>query len=287
MAKKKVQADRSLTELRGFVDFSNRRLSVRRQCDLLGINRSGLYYRSKGESAENLRLMELIDKEHLSHPTHGVLQIQDFLKRQGHQVNVKRVRRLMQVMAICVQYCKRNLSKLGDAVYIHPYLLRNLEVTRRNQVWQIDITYIPVSNGFMYLTAIIDVYSRYVVGWDLHNTLQSENVLSVLKQAIAAHGAPEIMNSDQGRQFTCLSWIEEVNKHGIRISMDGKGRALDNIYIERFWRTIKYDYIYLNPCQGLQMYHGIKAFIRYYNNEKGHQGIGFQTPKEVYLKPCA
>jgi putative transposase len=269
------------------VDVNNS-LSVRNQCQLLDISRSGLYYTPKGESDENLQLMELIDKEHLEHPTHGVLQLQDFLFALGFLVNHKRVRRLMRKMRICVQYPKQNLSKLGQAKYIYPYLLRGLSIERANEVWSIDITYIPMRKGFMYLTAIIDVHSRYIVGWGLHNTLQAENVHEVLLQAIAKYGTPRIINSDQGSQFTCPLWVDTLKEHGIRISMDGRGRALDNIYIERFWRTIKQDYVYLNPCDnGLELYNGIKEFIRYYNDEKCHQGLGRQIPKNLYYEQTA
>lgn len=181
----------------------NEQISVRRQCELLGVNRSGIYYSPKGESAENLSIMELLDKEHLEHPTHGVLQLQDYLFSIGFLVNHKRVRRLMRVMRIVANYPQKNLSKLGKAEYIHPYLLRDLTIESPNQVWGIDITYIAMRKGFMYLTAIIDLHSRYIVGWGLHNTLQAENVKEVLEGAISNHGKPDIVNSDQGSQFTC------------------------------------------------------------------------------------
>lgn len=287
MAKKKVQGARALEELRLLVS-DNDIISVRKQCELLGLNRSGIYYEPKNETPENLTIMALIDKEHLEHPTHGVLQLQDYLFSLGYLINHKRVRRLMRLMRINAQYPKRNLSKLGKAEFIFPYLLRKLQIERANQVWSIDITYIAMQKGFMYLTAIIDVYSRYIVGWGLHNTLQAENVKEVLEAAILKHGVPEIMNSDQGSQFTCPLWIEALNEHHIRISMDGKRRAIDNIYIERFWRTIKQDYVYLNPCDnGLELYRGIKWFIVYYNTIKTHQGIERQTPESKYLKSCA
>ncbi len=287
MAKKKVQASRSLDELRTLVS-DNERISIRNQCELLGINRSGIYYEPKEESAENLSIMNALDKEHLQHPTHGVLQLQDYLFTLGFFVNHKKVRRLMKVLRIEAQYPKQNLSKLGKAVYVHPYLLRHLSIERANQVWSIDITYIAMQKGFMYLTAIIDVYSRYIVGWSLHNTLQAENVKEVLEAAVTKHGKPEIINSDQGSQFTCPLWIEALKEHGIRVSMDGRRRAIDNIYIERFWRTIKQDYVYMYPCEnGLVLYNGIKWFIEYYNTIKCHQGIGRQTPESRYLKASA
>ncbi|WP_313382046.1 IS3 family transposase [Proteiniphilum saccharofermentans] len=177
-------------------------ISLQSQCDLLGISKSGLYYVAKGECDANLEIMKKMDKHHQDHPTYGVLQMQDYLLAQGLRVNPKRVRRLMRKAQIIAQYPKRNLSKLGLSDYIYPYLLRNLDVDHPNQVWEIDITYIPMDRSFMYLTAIIDVYSRFIVGWGLHNSLHGENVIEVLDGAIDEHGVPGIINSDQGSQFT-------------------------------------------------------------------------------------
>ena len=261
------------------------KLSMRRQCELLGVNRSMVHYQPKGESEENLAIMGMLDRRHLDHPTHGVLQMQDFLFAMGLVVNVKRIRRLLRLMEIMAHYPKRNLSKLGQARYVRPYLLRNLEITDNNQVWAIDITYIPMAHGFMYLTAIIDLHSRFVVGWDLHNTLEAENCLGVLKQAIARYGKPEIINSDQGSQFTCALWTEHLDDEQIRISMDGKGRATDNIFIERLWRTVKQDYVYLHPAaDGKELYEGLATFLGFYNHEKTHQGIGRIRPADIYLE---
>jgi len=258
-------------------------ISLRKQCGLLSVNRSNLYYKKVPESAENLDIMRKMDEHHLNFPTHGVLRMQDYLLGLGLVVNHKKIRRLLRKMGIMAIYPKRNLSKLGEAKYIRPYLLKNLTIERPNQVWEIDITYVPMANGFMYLTAIIDVYSRYIVGWGLSNSLAAENSLNVLKEAILAYGKPEIVNSDQGSQFTCDIWIEFLEKEGITISMDGKGRALDNIFIERFWRTIKYDYIYLHPMSnGVDLYKGINQFINYYNNYQRHQGIGRKIPASLY-----
>jgi len=209
-------------------------LSQRRQCELLGLNRSMQYYKPAGEDPANLELMRLMDEEYMEHPTKGVLGMVDFLRALGILTGPKRVRRLLRKMGIMAIYPKRNLSKLGLAKYIQPYRLRGLEVTHSNHVWCIDITYIPMAKGFLYLTAIIDVYSRYIVGWDIHNTLDAENSLNVFREAIAMHGKPEIVNSDQGSQFTCPGWIEYLESQNITISMDGKGRALDNVWIERF-----------------------------------------------------
>lgn len=258
-------------------------LSIRRQCELLSIHRSGLYYKPKGEKPENLELMRLMDEHYLKHPTQGVLRMQDFLFALGFVVNHKRVRRLLRIMGLMAIYPKKNLSKLGLKKYIHPYLLKGLKIERPNQVWAIDITYIPMKSGFMYLTAIIDLYSRYIVGWGISNTLEAEASLEVLKQAINERGKPEIINSDQGSQFTCENWVEYLNKKDIKISMDGKGRATDNIFIERFWRTLKYDYVYLHPASdGLELYQGVKEYMHYYNHVQHHQGIGRKIPAELY-----
>jgi len=271
-----------MSEIKSYIS-DNEKLSVRQQCQLLEINRSSIYYDPVGESDENLRIMRLMDQEHLDHPTHGVLQMQDFLLGQSLNANQKRIRRLLRLMGIMAIYPKRNLSKLGHAKYIRPYLLRGLEATHSNHVWAIDITYIPMAKGFMYLVAIIDLYSRMVVGWDVFNSLNAENPLMVLKGAIAQYGKPEIINSDQGSQFTCALWIEFVGHSDIKISMDGKGRALDNIFIERLWRTVKQDYVYLNPASnGTELYQGLRQFLNYYNTRKTHQGIGRQTPFTRY-----
>jgi putative transposase len=260
-------------------------LSTRKQCEILSVHRSGLYYNPRGEKKDNLEIMRLMDEHYLKHPTSGVMRMQDLLLSLGMIVNHKRVRRLLRLMGMMAIYPKRNLSKLGLIKYIRPYLLKGLMIERPNQVWAIDITYIPMKNGFLYLTAIIDLYSRYIVGWGISNTLDAESSLSVMKQAIKEHGRPEIINSDQGSQFTCEDWIEHMAKEGIIVSMDGKGRALDNIFIERFWRSLKYDYVYLHPANdGLELYQGLKEYIRYYNHELHHQGIGRKIPAALYKK---
>ena len=275
-----------MNQLRSFVS-DREELSIRKQCELLELNRSIYYYQPRPEKPENLYFMRLMDEFWLKHPTYGVLQMQDFLRSQGYSVNHKRVRRLLRKMGIMAIYPKKNLSKLGNAKYIRPYLLRNLSVERPNQVWAIDITYIPMEKGFMYLTAIIDLYSRYVVGWNISNSLEATHSLEVLEKAIKIHGAPEIVNSDQGSQFTGALWTEYLDKAEIKISMDGKGRAIDNIFIERLWRTVKQDYVYLNPAQnGWELYQGLNNFFIDYNTKKTHQGIGRKIPLMVY-KQCA
>jgi putative transposase len=260
-------------------------LSARKQCEILAVHRSGLYYKPKGEKKDNLEIMRMMDEHYLKHPTAGVLRMQDLLLTLGMVVNHKRVRRLLRLMGMMAIYPKRNLSKLGLIKYIRPYLLKGMKIERPNQVWAIDITYIPMKNGFLYLTAIIDLYSRYIVGWGISNTLDADASLSVMKQAIKEHGKPEIINSDQGSQFTCEDWIEHMAKEGITVSMDGKGRALDNIFIERFWRSLKYDYVYLHPANdGLELYQGLKDYISYYNYGLKHQGIGRRIPADLYKK---
>lgn len=258
-------------------------ISIRSQCLLLGINRSRLFYQALGENSESLKVMRLMDEHYLKHPSYGVLRMQDYLFSQGFVINEKRVRRLLRLMGLMAIYPGRNLSKLGIAKYIRPYLLKGLKVIRPNQVWAIDITYIPMAKGFLYLTAIIDLYSRYVVGWGLSNSLDASSSHRVLKDAILANGKPEIINSDQGSQFTCNEWLEYLDKEIVQISMDGKGRALDNIFIERLWRSVKYDYVYLCPANdGLELFKGLQGYFNHYNYELAHQGIGRQIPASLY-----
>lgn len=273
-----------MSELKGYIS-DDESLSIRKQCELIEVSRSSVYYQAVGESDENLKMMRLMDEEFHEHPTHGVIQMQDFLLALTYIVNPKRIRRLLRKMGIMALYPKRNLSKLGHAKYIRPYLLRGLEINRPNQVWAIDITYIPMAKGFMYLTAIIDVYSRYVVAWDIFNSLDAENSLAVLKVAITRYGKPEIINSDQGSQFTCALWTDYIEKEvkNITISMDGRGRATDNIFIERLWRTVKQDYVYICPDEnGADLFRGLDKFFNYYNNIKTHQGIDRKIPVSLY-----
>jgi len=271
-----------MKELQSFVS-GQEPLSIRHQCRLLGICRGSLFYKPAQESQENLDIMRKMDEHYLKHPTAGVLRMQDFLILIGFTVNHKRVRRLLRKMGVMAIYPKRNLSKLGQAIYKRPYLLKGLTIERPNQVWEIDITYIPMANGFMYLTAIIDVYSRFVVGWGLSNSLDASCSLDVYKEAISNHGKPEIINSDQGCQFTCNEWIAYNESAQILISMDGKGRALDNIYIERLWRSVKYDYVYIYPQKdGVALFKGLMEYFDYYNYQLAHQGINHVIPFELY-----
>lgn len=273
---------RTVTERRRLVEQKHPALSLREQSDLLEINRSSLYYKPAGESEENLELMKLMDKLFTDDPTLGVLGMQDELDERDRHANIKRIRRLLRKMGIEPIYPKRNLSKLGKAKYIHPYLLRNLKIGRPNQVWAIDITYIPMRSGFMYLTAVIDLYSRFIVGWQISNTLEKETQTELIEALITKYGKPKIINSDQGSQYTCEHWVSFLKKHEIRISMDGKGRATDNAHIERFFRTLKWKHVYLYPAaNGLELYSGIETFMRKYNSRR-HQGIGRKKPEELY-----
>lgn len=263
-------------------------LSIREQCRLLSIPRSSFYYKPIGESAENLVVMRQMDEYYLQRPTAGVLQMQDHLLEKGYKVNHKRIRRLLRLMGLMAIYPKKLLSQLGEKKYIRPYLLENLHIDRPNQVWAIDITYIPMKEGFMYLTAIMDVYSRFVIGWTISNTLAAEVPLGLVKDCIVQYGQPQIINSDQGSQFTCQGWVEYLEQQQIKVSMDGKGRALDNIFIERLWRTVKYEYLYLNPAQnGWELYQGLKEYFIFYNQHRTHQGINRQKPCDIYYKKAA
>ena len=258
-----------------------RNLSVRKQCDLLFVNRSKLYYRPAPEKPENVKMMNILDKHLTMHPTEGVESMVLFLKDLGHPVGPKRIRRMFRLMGRQTLYRRRYLTKLGLKKFIKPYLLSGLEITRSNQVWCTDITYIPMRKGFMYLTAIIDVYSRKIVGWSISNSLSAQWCRLMLEEAIATHGTPEIINSDQGTQYTSALWTQYPDKMGIRISMDGKGRALDNVWIERFWKSLKYDYIYLNPAEdGFELYEGVQNHIAYYNDKTHHTTK--QSPNKRY-----
>jgi len=258
------------------------KLSVRKQCDLLLVNRNRLYYHPKPESEMNIRIMKIMDKHLTDHPTEGVESMVHYLGDFGYRANPKRIRRLLKLMGRETIYRRKNLTKMGLREYIKPYLLRGLDITHSNQVWCTDITYIPMKKGFMYLTAIMDVYSRKILSWSLSNSMDAQWCLNVLKDAIGKYGAPEIINSDQGSQYTSALWTQYLEKKGIKISMDGKGRATDNAWIERFWKSIKYDYIYLNPCDdGFELFEGVQIHIEYYNHKTHHTTK--QKPTHRYL----
>lgn len=229
--------------------------------------------------------MRLMDEHNIDHPDEGVQSMKSMLIDHEMKVNHKRIRRLMKIMDIKAIYPQKNLTAIARGEYKYPYLLRGLEITKPNQVWSIDITYIAMARGFMYLTAIIDVYSRFVVGWSVGNSLEADVSLSVLKGAIARYGKPEIVNSDQGSQYTSHLWVNYLNdpQQKIKISMDGRGRATDNIWIERFWRTIKRGHVYLHPANdGIELHRGVAGYIEYYNHRKRHSSLGRLTPASVY-----
>jgi putative transposase len=258
-------------------------LSVIRQCELLSVNRGFLYYTPSEESEKNLEIMRILDEQYMETPYYGVERLLVLLVLKGLKVNHKRLRRLMRLVRWQTLYPQRKTTVIDPKSYKYPYLLRGLEIDHPNQVWAIDITYIPVKHGFMYLFAIIDIYSRCIVGWSLSNTMTAEWCCNCLKEAIARHVKPEIINSDQGSQFTSDVYVNLLKDNDIKISMDGRGRWADNIYIERFWRTIKYEYIYLNPAlDGTELWRGVGKFIGKYNEERPHSSLGYQPPKTVY-----
>jgi len=264
----------------------NCQLSIRCQCRLLNIHRSLVYYQLSGESAENLRLMKQIDVLHLEDPAAGSRRFSRYLTRQaGRSVNRKRVRRLMRIMGLEAIYPRKRTTIPGGPSGIYPYLLRDLAIFRPNQVWAADITYIPMQKGFMYLFAIIDWYSRKIVAWELSNTLDAEFCQRCLKRAILLNGPPEIMNTDQGCHFTAEKWQVQLIDAGVKISMDGKGRWIDNVRIERFWRTIKYEDIYLQSyCSPNELEQGVARFMLRYNSVRPHDSLDGQTPDEVYVE---
>jgi putative transposase len=260
-------------------------ISIKRQCKLLEVNRSSFYYVPRRDSSYNQELMKLIDKQYMKTPFYGVMRMTTYLRNIGHRVNAKRVRRLYRLMDLQAIGPRPNTSKphKGERHTVFPYLLRNLEITRSNQVWAMDITYVPVGKGYMYLFAIIDLYSRYIVGWSLSNTMTTGWCKQTLEQAITDHDKPEIINTDQGSQFTATEFTEFVTGKGITFSMDGKGRAIDNIFIERFWRSIKYEKLYLEPSEdGLELYEKIKDYMKFYNTQRPHQSLAYKMPVIVF-----
>ena len=257
-------------------------LSVRRQCELLGLSRSSLYYEPAAEPAENLRLMRLIDQEYTAHPFLGSRRLTKWLLEQGEEVNRKRVQRLMRVMGLEAIYPKPKLSAAGRGHRIYPYLLRNVSIVRPDQVWSTDITYVPLASGFMYLAAILDWYSRYVLAWRLSNTLDGSFCLEMLEEALS-RGRPEVFNTDQGVQFTAQAWTGRLESAGVAVSMDGKGRCLDNVFVERLWRTVKYEDIYLWRYEAVpQLRQGLGRYFPYYNEGCLHQALDYRTPGAVY-----
>ena len=252
-------------------------------CDLLSIPRSTFYYTPVPEKEENLEIMRILDEQYFETPFYGVARLLVFLQLKNYKVNRKRLRRLMKLVNWKTIYPIKRTTISDPKKYKYPYLLTGLTIERPNQVWEIDITYIPMKRGFMYLFAIIDVHTRFIVGWGLSNTMNAEWCVEVIEDSITKYGKPEIINSDQGSQFTSDLYIKTLNDREIKISMDGKGRALDNIYIERFWRSLKYEHIYLFAYEdGLSLVKGIDNYILFYNSDRPHQSIEYQIPKKLY-----
>jgi putative transposase len=263
-------------------------LPVTRQCALLDLPRSTFYHARKPVSNEDLELMALIDRCHLKYPFYGSRRIRDWLGDQGHRVNRKKVRRLMRTMDLSAQYPKRNLSLANQAHKIYPYLLRDLVIDRPNQVWATDITYIPMAKGFVYLAAIMDWYSRKVLSWRVSNTLDASFCVEALEEAIETHGVPEIFNTDQGGQFTGDDFTGTLKQHGIHISMDGKGRWIDNVFVERLWRSVKYEEVYLKAYDSIaDARASLGRYFAFYNTERRHQSLDRRTPDSVYYESAA
>jgi putative transposase len=253
---------------------------------MLGLARSTLYYTPAVKDEKDLLLMKELDRLYLEDPTRGTRRMAKELCKLGHQVGRQHVRTLMRIMRLKTVYCRPRTTLIDPARYKYPYLLRNLDINRPNQVWALDITYVPMKKGYMYLLAIMDIYSRLIVGWSLSNTMEAGWVVNILKTAITKYGKPEIINSDQGSQFTSDEYVNYVKSlETVKISMDGKGRAIDNVFIERFFRTIKYEGIYLvNPETGNELHKLCAQFINYYNEKRDHSSIGDIPPIKAYRR---
>ena len=263
-------------------------LPVSHQCALLDLPRSTFYHVPQPVTEEELELMALIDRSHLEHPYYGSRRIRDWLEDEGRWVNRKRVQRLMRTMGLAALYPKRNLSLANQAHKVYPYLLRNLVIDRPNQVWATDVTYIPMARGFVYLVAIMDWYSRRVLAWRVSNTLDTSFCIEALNEAIETYGAPAIFNTDQGSQFTSEEFTGLLKQHDIRISMDGKGRWVDNVFVERLWRSVKYEEVYLRAYDSIgDARASLGRYFAFYNTKRRHQSLDRQTPDSVYYQDAA
>lgn len=273
------------------IDRGHPKLSIRCQCALLGLNRASLYYQPCQESQENLLLMQLIDQQYTCTPFYGSRRMTAWLGEEGYQVNRKRVQKLMGKMGLEAIYPKPRLSVAGPEHKVYPYLLHGAEIHHPNQVWSTDITYVPMQQGFMYLVAVIDWYSRYVLSWELSNTLDVGFCLAALEEALEM-GKPDIFNSDQGVQFTSRAFTGRLEEAGVAISMDGRGRVFDNIFVEGLWRSVKYEDIYIKEYRRVpELEVGLDHYFWFYNQERPHQALGYKTPAQVYLgesaaRPC-
>ena len=266
------------------IDAKDPKLSVSNQCRLLTLNRSTYYYKKKPVKPEDLELMRIIDEQYLKTPSWGTRSMRNYLRRLGYKINRKRVQRLMRLMGLEAIYPKPKTSRPHPAHKVYPYLLRNMIVERPNQVWTADITYIPMSRGFMYLVAVMDWHSRKVLSWRISNTLDTEFCVEAVEEALGRYGGPEIFNTDQGAQFTSSDFTELLKSHKVQISMDGRGRVQDNIFIERLWWTLKYQYLYLwSFNDGTELRQGLGQWFEFYNTERSHQALDNLTPDEVYF----
>jgi putative transposase len=267
------------------IEFQSPDISIVRQCKLLKISRTSAYSKPKGEKPENLKLMRLMDEQYLKTPTHESRSMVTLLKKLGCEKNRKRIQRLMRLMGLEAICPKRKTSKPNPAHKIYPYLLRRLRIDHPNQVWATDISYLPMEKGFMYLVAVMDWYSRKVLSWRVSNTMDSDFCVSALKEAIHNYGCPEIFNTDQGSQFASESFTRVLKDKDIKISMDGRGRFQDNIFIERLWWTLKYHYFYLRTSEnGSELRKGLDSWFQYYNQDRFHQSLENWTPDEIYHK---
>ena len=281
----------TVSQKRLLIEPEHDQLSIRRQCELVGLPRSSYYRQVQGESKQNLELMRLIDEYYTKYPFFGSRKIRDILCKQGHKVNRKRVQRLMRLMCLESIAPKKKTSIKSKDHKIYPYLLRHIDICRPNQVWCSDITYIRLAGGFVYLTVVMDWYSRYVLSWEVSITIEDSFCVSALQRALRCYGTPEIFNTDQGSQYTGLAFTGELNSHGIAISMDGKGRAMDNIMVERLWRSLKYEDIYIRDYESVEdLVKGLRSYFEFYNNQRPHQSFGGLTPAEIYsgsVQQCA
>jgi putative transposase len=273
----------SVEQRRLWIEPKHQGLSVVQQCGLLGLERSSYYYRPQPESAENLKYMRLLDEEYTRHPFYGVAKMTVWLQEQGYAVGPKRVRRLLRTMGLMAIYAKPHLSQNGLAHRRFPYLLGEVKIERANQVWSADITYIRLRGGFVYLVAVLDWYSRYVLAWELSNSLEVSFCVAVLERALAEQ-RPEIFNTDQGVQFTSPQFQAPLLRAQTRISMDGRGRVFDNIFVERLWRSVKYEEVYVQDYLDVRAAQtGLRKYFRFYNEERYHQALNYRTPRDVYL----
>jgi putative transposase len=274
--------DISVEEKRSLIDGQHQQISLSRQCELLEMSRATLYYRARSISSLNLRLMRLLDEQYTRSPFYGVERMTAWLRAEGYEVNQKRVRRLLRLMGLEALYPKPRLSQPGASNQVYPYLLKGVEIERVNQVWSTDITYIRLWQGFIYLMAVMDWYSRYILAWEVSVSLESGFCVAALDRALQK-ASPEIFNSDQGSQFTSQSFTQLLLERKVKISMDGRGRAFDNIFVERLWRSVKYEEVYLRDYRNVrEAIEGLSGYFEFYNRERLHQSLEYQTPEAVY-----